>query len=60
MDMISRYLEQQPAIYAALTSKELCKREKDISMLSQRELTYAEELVTVLTPLKIATTFQIS
>lgn len=55
-DMISRYLEQQPAIYAALTSKELRKREKDISTLSERELTSAEELVAVLTPLKIATT----
>lgn len=56
VDMISRYLEQQPAIYAALTSKELRKREKDISTLSERELTSAEELVAVLTPLKIATT----
>ena len=56
VDMISRYLEQQPAIYAALTSKELCKRKKDISMLSERELTSAEELVAVLIPLKIATT----
>ncbi|XP_074608742.1 uncharacterized protein LOC141863174 [Acropora palmata] len=52
VDMISRYLEQQPAIYAALTSKELRKREKDISTLSERELTYAEELVAVLTPPK--------
>ena len=56
VDMISRYLEQQPAVYAALTSKELRKREKDISTLSERELTSAEELVAVLTPLKIATT----
>ena len=56
VDMISRYLEQQPAIYAALTSKELRKREKDISTLSERELTSAEELVAVLTPLEIATT----
>lgn len=46
VDMISRYLEQQPAIYTALTSKELRKR----------ELTSAEELVAVLTPLEIATT----
>ena len=56
VDMISRYLEQQPAIYAALTSKELRKREKDISTLSERDLASAEELVAVLTPLKIATT----
>lgn len=56
LDMITRHLEQQPAIYAALTSKELRKREKDISPLSERDLASAEELVTVLTPLKIATT----
>ncbi|KAK2557045.1 E3 SUMO-protein ligase ZBED1 [Acropora cervicornis] len=56
VDMISRYLEQQPAIYAAPTSTELRKRGKDISALSERELTYAEELVAVLTLLKIATT----
>lgn len=56
LDMITRHLEQQPAIYAALTSKELRKREKDISPLSERDLASAGELVTVLTPLKIATT----
>lgn len=56
VDMISRYLEQQPVIYAALTFKKLRKREKDISSLSERELTSAEEFAAVLTPLKIATT----
>ena len=56
LDMISTYLEQQPAIYAALTSKELHGREKDLGTLSERDITTAEELVIVLTPLKIATT----
>lgn len=56
LDMISRYLEQQPAIYAALTSKELRGREKDLGTLSERDIASAEELVLVLTPLKIATT----
>lgn len=55
-DMISRYLEQRTAIYAALTSKELCKREKDVPTLSERDLASVEELVAVLKPLKIATT----
>ena len=54
--MISRYLEQQPAIYTALTSKELRGREKDRDTLSERDIPSAEELVLVLTPLKIATT----
>ena len=54
--MISRYLEQQPATYAALTSKELRGREKDLGTLSERDIASAEELVLVLTPLKIATT----
>lgn len=56
VDMISRFLEQQPAIYAALTSRELRQRDKDICTLTERDLTSAEELVAVLTPLKIATT----
>ena len=56
LDMISRYLEQQPAIYAALTSKELRGKEKDLVTLSDRDVTCAEDLVTVLTPLKAATT----
>ena len=53
---MSRYLEQQPAIYAPLTSKEPHKRQKDVSTLSERDLASAEELIAVLTRLKIATT----
>ena len=53
---MSRYLEQQPAIYAPLTSKEPHKRQKDVSTLSERDFASAEELVAVLTQLKIATT----
>ena len=56
LDMMSRYLEQQPAIYAPLTSKEPHKRQKDVSTLSERDLASAEELIAVLTRLKIATT----
>ena len=57
LDMISRYLEQQPAIYAVLTSEELCKKKKDVPTLSERDLaSAAKELVAVLKPLKIGTT----
>lgn len=41
--------------YAALMSKELPKRENDISTLSERDVAPPKELVAVLTPLKIAT-----
>ena len=53
--MVSRYLEQ-PAIYAVLTSNELRGKEKDLATLSDRDITCVEDLVTVLTPLKVATT----
>lgn len=56
LDMTARFLEQQPAIYASLTSKELRGKEKDISTLTETDISEAEELVIVLTPLKTATT----
>lgn len=34
VDMISRFGDQQLAVYAALTSKEICGRESDIDSLS--------------------------
>ena len=40
LDMVSRYLEQQPAIYAALTSKELRGKEKDLPTLSDRDTVF--------------------
>lgn len=54
--MISRFLEQQSAVYAALTSKELRGKEKDVSTLSESDITAAEELTVVLNPLQVATT----
>ena len=53
--MVSRYLEQH-AIYAVLTSNELRGKEKDLATLSDRDITCAEDLVTVLIPIKVATT----
>ncbi|XP_069106896.1 E3 SUMO-protein ligase ZBED1-like [Argopecten irradians] len=55
LDMASRFLEQQPAVYAALTCRELRGKEKDISTLTESDIEDAEELVKVLSPLKTAT-----
>ena len=54
LDMISRFLEQQPAVYGALTSKEL-RGKVNITSLVESDISETEELVQVLTPLKIAT-----
>jgi hypothetical protein len=55
VDMVARFLEQQPAVYAALTSPELRGKDKDVSTLSEDDIICAEELIVVLTPLKTAT-----
>ncbi|XP_041834649.1 zinc finger BED domain-containing protein 4-like [Melanotaenia boesemani] len=52
-DMLVRYLEQQAAVYSALTEKALKK--KDISVLSDVEVRTAEEIIEVLKPLKTIT-----
>ena len=55
LEMVVRFLEQQPAIYAVLSAKEIRGREKDIALLSDTDISLAEELVVVLTPLQTAT-----
>uniref|UniRef100_A0A3Q2X8X5 HAT C-terminal dimerisation domain-containing protein n=1 Tax=Haplochromis burtoni TaxID=8153 RepID=A0A3Q2X8X5_HAPBU len=54
-DMIDRFLEQQPAICAALLSAEVRKSEKEIFTLSESDITCAEEVVRALKPMKPAT-----
>ena len=54
LDMICRFLEQQPAVYAALTSKEL-RGKTNVATLNEADITAAEELQEILTPLKTAT-----
>ncbi len=54
-DMLQRFLEQQPAVTAALFSREVRKNENDISTLSEADITAAEEVVTAMKPMKIAT-----
>lgn len=51
-DMMSRYLEQQPAIFATFHHKDVKKNIKDIVTLSETEKSEAEELVNILGPLK--------
>ncbi|XP_073701142.1 E3 SUMO-protein ligase ZBED1-like [Garra rufa] len=54
-EMIERFLEQQPAICAALLSAEVRRSEKDIFTLSESDITCAEEVLRALKPMKDAT-----
>nr|XP_023657651.1 zinc finger BED domain-containing protein 1-like [Paramormyrops kingsleyae] len=54
-DMLERFLEQQPAVSAALLSNELRKTEKEVCTLCESEITSAEEIVDAMKPMKIAT-----
>lgn len=53
-DMVERYLEQQAAVYSALTEKTL-KKHKDINTLSDQDVRMAEVVIEVLKPLKNVT-----
>ncbi|XP_077095961.1 E3 SUMO-protein ligase ZBED1-like [Siphateles boraxobius] len=60
-DMLSRYVEQQPAIYSALTmDKNLMSHVTGIAMLTDGEQKMAEQLIEVLKPLKTVTTLMSS
>ncbi|KAL3881267.1 hypothetical protein ACJMK2_027723 [Sinanodonta woodiana] len=54
--MIDRFLELQPAVYAALTSKEIRSVDKDVSTLSETDISNAEEVLECLKPLRTVTT----
>lgn len=54
-DMLERFLEQQPAICAALLDKEVRKNAKDLWTLNDADITAAEDVVKALKPLKVAT-----
>lgn len=54
-DMTERFLEQQPAICAALLSAEVRKSEKEIFTLTEADITCAEEVLKALKPMKDAT-----
>ncbi|XP_041361015.1 E3 SUMO-protein ligase ZBED1-like [Gigantopelta aegis] len=55
-DMLERFLELQPAFYAALVAKEIRSNVNDISTLSEADITIAEDIVSCLLPLKAITT----
>uniref|UniRef100_A0A3B3ZVN8 BED-type domain-containing protein n=1 Tax=Periophthalmus magnuspinnatus TaxID=409849 RepID=A0A3B3ZVN8_9GOBI len=54
-DMLQRFLEQQPAISAALLSSEVRKTEKEVCTLSESDITSAEDIVDAMKPMKVAT-----
>ncbi|ROL48291.1 Zinc finger BED domain-containing protein 1 [Anabarilius grahami] len=54
-DMLERFVEQQPAICAALLSTEVRKNAKDLWTLTEADITCAEDVIKVLKPLKLAT-----
>ncbi|XP_051785588.1 zinc finger BED domain-containing protein 4-like [Erpetoichthys calabaricus] len=56
LDMLVRYLEQQAAIAAALTSPEIRQNARNIDTLDTCDIVNAEFLVKLLNPLKTATT----
>ena len=55
-DMLQRFLEQQPAVYAALTSKELRGKATDVSTLSDDDIRVAQDVVELMHVMKQCTT----
>lgn len=55
LDMLERFLEQQPAISAALLAPEVRRNEKDLCTLKEEDITDAEDVVRALKPMKTAT-----
>lgn len=55
-DMLERFLEQQPAICAALLSPEVRKAQSDLCTLNETDLSNAEDAVSTLKQMKDATT----
>lgn len=53
-DVLECFLEQQPAILAALLSPEVCRKESDLCTMIEAEITIAED-AKALDPLKAAT-----
>ncbi|XP_059923557.1 E3 SUMO-protein ligase ZBED1-like [Gadus macrocephalus] len=55
LDIVERFLEQQPAISATLLSPDVRRNERDLCSLTEEDVTTAEDLVRTLQPLKAAT-----
>ncbi|KAJ8380238.1 hypothetical protein SKAU_G00010160 [Synaphobranchus kaupii] len=54
-EMLSRFLEQRPAVTAALLSPEVRRNVADISTLTEADISNAEEVVQALKPMLVAT-----
>lgn len=54
-DMVVQFLEQQPAVTAALLSLEVRKKEKEISTFTEFDIANAEEFIQAMKPVKVAT-----
>ncbi|XP_051973794.1 E3 SUMO-protein ligase ZBED1-like [Xyrauchen texanus] len=55
LEMLERFLEQQPTISAALLSPDVRRNEKDLCSLKEEDITDAEDVVRALKPMKTAT-----
>ena len=56
VDMLERFLELQPAVYAALMSKDIRSKETDIATMTEDDITLSENIMAVLIPLRTVTT----
>lgn len=54
LEMLDRFLEQQPAISAVLMSPDVRRRESDLCTLAETDITTAEDVVRCLGPMKTA------
>lgn len=54
LDMLARFWEQQPAVLNTLLSRKL-KKEEDMARLSEDDMALIQEVVKLMTPLKVAT-----
>ncbi|XP_078029719.1 E3 SUMO-protein ligase ZBED1-like [Epinephelus lanceolatus] len=55
LDMLARFWEQQPAVLNTLLSRKI-KKDEDMARLSEDDMALIQEVVKLMTPLKVATT----
>ncbi|KAK0144032.1 putative RNA-binding protein 46 [Merluccius polli] len=55
-DMLERFLEQQAAVCASLLDQKMRKEACDVNTLNESDISAAEDLVGLLSPVKVATT----
>lgn len=54
-DMLQRFLEQQPAVFATLMSREIRKGE-EMNSVNERDICKAEDIIKLMAPAKVVTT----